>query len=219
MKVIDLLKKTNPMDIYSLIGVSIAMNEEDAKRQKKEFIAAYKKLNERDVAANDYVIYTLYGYFYERPAARALDSFMLKKQDIVQYKQYKDLEQFMLGDQERNKRIARFDPHKIKELIEKTPLPEFVDMRLAPWQDILGAECIIVNQDDKREVAACIVDLMMSYSTDEKKSHASAIKIDDENSHNPMTLTSRRRTALARHLYQYKVLQTLNHRENEYGII
>lgn len=214
MKVIDLLKKTPPMDIYSLIGVSIAMNDEDAKRQKKEFIAAYKKITAREVSANDYVIYTLFGIFYERPAARALDSFMVKKQDIAKYQQYKELEQFMLSDQERNKRIARYDPHKIKNLIQSTPLPEFVDMRLAPWQDILGAEALISDHDDQREIVACIVDLMMSYSTDEKKSHQSVVKIDDENKHNPMTTTSRRRVALARHLYEYKVLQTLSHREN-----
>lgn len=214
MNVLELLKKTDPMDIYPRIGVSIALNDDDAKRQKKEFMKAYNELISRHVEDNEYVVYTLFGVFYERPAANALDSFMLKKEDISQYKQYDELEQFMLSDTERNKRIARYDAHKIKDLINDTPLPEFVDMRLAPWNDILGAECIVGSVQEK-EVAACITDLMMSYHVDEEKSHASVKKIDDENHHNPLTLTHRRRIALARHLYQYKILQTLSHRGEE----
>lgn len=215
MKVIDLLKKVNPEKIYPLLHVSIALNAQDEKRQHAAFMKAYKKLiKTADIEEQDYIILIYDGYFYEAPTAKSVEAFMFKREEIKDFHVYNELESFMLEDQKRNERIARTNPKDAQKLIDETPLPASRYLKMMPWKDVLGAEIVkSIGIVEDEFVAACILDLMMSYDVNEEKSHKSCQKIDDENRHNPMTLGTRRKNALARHLYDYKVLQTLVHRE------
>lgn len=215
MKVIDLLKQVDPEKIYPNLHVSLALNKEDSKRQHDAFIKAFHKLTQEPAYYEDkgYLVFVYSGTYYEAPVAVALEAFMFRRDDIKDFKVYNQLESFMLEDKKRNERIARTTGQAAKKLIDETPFPASQYMKMMPWNDVLGAEIVPGLGDYSDELAAsCILDLMMSYDVDEEKSHQSCQKIDEENRHNPMTLTSRRKKALARHLYDYKVLQILAHR-------
>jgi hypothetical protein len=213
MKVIELLKQTDPKSIFKSCGVSIAMNEKDYNNQRKKFLNAYDDLLKTKKQDNDFVIFLMSSYFYEMPAGRGIDAFMFNKNDINKYQHYDELEEFMVSDLERNKKIARLKPKEINEILKKTPQPNMIDMKSADWKDILNAELIENKEVKNTSAAACIVDLMMSFDTDENKSHKSYRKISKENEENPMTFGTRKKTAFARHVYEYNILQTLSHRK------
>lgn len=212
MKVIDLLKQTDPKSIFRNCNISIAMNKKDYDNQKKNFLKAYDELLKTKVKDNDFVIFPMSSYFYEMPAGKGIEAFMFHKSDIKKYQHYDELEQFMVSDVERNKKISRLKPKEINEIIEKTPQPKMIDMKAADWNDILNAEVLENKEIEKNLIAACIVDLMMSFDIDEKKSHKSYKKISKENQENPMTFGTRKKNSFARHVYEYKILQTISHR-------
>jgi hypothetical protein len=53
----------------------------------------------------------------------------------------------------------------------------------------------------------------MKFDSNEEKSHRMVKKNKEENNNNPLTFSHRRRLAFVRHLYEYKILQTLSHKE------
>lgn len=215
MKFKELLKENRPEDIFMRIGVSLAVNAEDQNRQLEQFKKAYKRILSMTDQDSPYLIYTLKGTFYERPDATAIDSFMFKKDDLKDYQYYNELEQYMIEDQKRNKKVDRLETKEIKPLIEKTPLPKSVAIEEADWADVLNAEVLEDNVETigTNDFVCCVVDLMMKFDSNEEKSHRMVKKNEEENNNNPLTFGHRRRLAFVRHLYEYKILQTLSHKE------